>query len=151
MFSYTIIHSPKSFSIDELRVSKIFKEVWTKVPISQKGIIHIAFLLDEEISLLNTTYRGKEGTTDVLSFHYFDDFSKIKKTETAWEVILSEAKIIMQSQEYGHTLEEEFEILLIHSLLLHLLGFDHEEEEDFHDMWKYESEIRSMFSLNAER
>jgi probable rRNA maturation factor len=59
-------------------------------------------------------------------------------------VILSEAKIIMQSQEYGHTLEEEFEILLIHSLL-HLLGFDHEEEEDFHDMWKYEGELRDSF------
>jgi ssRNA-specific RNase YbeY (16S rRNA maturation enzyme) len=45
---------------------------------------------------LNNDYRKKDYITDVLSFHYFDDFSDLDKDEIAGEIILSEDKIIEQ-------------------------------------------------------
>jgi probable rRNA maturation factor len=91
---------------------------------------------------LNKNYRGKDTTTDVLSFHYFEDFSGISHTDIAGECIFSQSKILSQAVEYGHTPKEEFEILLIHSVL-HILGFDHEDDTDFEDMWRYEENIRT--------
>ena len=112
----------------------------------QNGILNIAFISDEEMQNLNKNYRGKDASTDVLSFHYFEDFSEITPTDIAGECIFSESKILSQAVEYGHTPKEEFEILLIHSIL-HILGFDHEDDEDYEDMWKWEKEIREKFEL----
>jgi probable rRNA maturation factor len=44
--------------------------------------------------------------------------------------------------EYGHTPGEEFEILLIHSIL-HILGYDHEEDADFEAMFAIEQSLRA--------
>lgn len=87
----------------------------------------------------------------MLSFHYFEDFSTLdEKTDVAGECIFSEAKILSQSVEHGHSPEEEFYILLIHSVL-HILGYDHEDDEDFAEMWKCEKPAREFFGLSVAR
>lgn len=150
MFSYKILNYPSHFSLDESRIAEIFQLVSDEVGISQNGILNIAFLSDEEIRTLNQHHRGIDKNTDVLSFHYFEDFSDISPHETSGECIFSESKILSQSQEYHHLPKEEFEILLIHSLL-HIIGYDHEEDEDFLAMWSYEEPIRRRMWLNIER
>ncbi len=142
MFSYQIINLPSGFSLDESRISLIFQAVQDTIQIPQNGILNIAFISDEEMQDLNKNYRGKDTTTDVLSFHYFEDFSGITPVDIAGECIFSQSKILSQAVEYGHTPKEEFEILLIHSVL-HILGFDHEDDTDFEDMWKYENFLRT--------
>lgn len=141
MFFYQILNHPLHFSLDEFRISEIFQLVSDEVSIPQNGILNIAFLSDEEIQTLNHDHRGIDKSTDVLSFHYFEDFSSISSQETSGECIFSESKILSQSEEYHHLPREEFEILLIHSLL-HIIGYDHEEDEDFRAMWSYEEPIR---------
>jgi rRNA maturation RNase YbeY len=49
---------------------------------------------------LNNNYRKKNKETDVLSFHYFEDFSTLKKDEIAGEIILCEEIIEKQGLEY---------------------------------------------------
>jgi probable rRNA maturation factor len=175
MFTFEILNHPESFTIDVSRVEEIFRLV-SHVPesprhseewrihartfldpsqtqddgASQNGIINIAFLSDEEIHELNHVHRGIDSTTDVLSFHYFEDFSSIDDTDVAWEVIMSESRILSQSLEYGHSASEEFEILLIHSLL-HLLGYDHKEDADFEVMFQLERDIGEQMWLNMTR
>lgn len=90
---------------------------------------------------LNRTYRQKDSTTDVLSFHYFEDFSSLTPRDTAGECIFSESRILMQASEHGHSPRTEFEILLIHSIL-HILGYDHETDEEYEEMWEYEEKLR---------
>lgn len=146
MFSYQILNHPNSFSLDEVKIKNIFERIAKKVDIPQNGILNIAFLTDEEIQALNRDHRNIDKTTDVLSFHYFEDFSDIAEDIIAWELIFSESKILSQSEEYGHTNEKEFEVLLVHSIL-HILGFDHEDDEDFEIMWEYEKELRIELGL----
>ena len=141
MFSYQILNHPVHFSLDESRITEIFQLISDEVDVPQNGILNIAFLSDEEIQKLNQHHRGIDKNTDVLSFHYFEDFSDISTQETSGECIFSESKILSQSEEYHHLPREEFEILLIHSLL-HIIGYDHEEDEDFQAMWSYEEPIR---------
>jgi probable rRNA maturation factor len=150
MFTPALINHPEIFTPDLSRIEEIFQLTAFSVDISQQGIVNIAFLPDPEIQLLNKEHRGIDTTTDVLSFHYAGDFSLTWSDEIAWEVIMSESRILAQSLEYGHSTSEEFEILLIHSLL-HLLGYDHEEDEDYENMFAVEKEIREKMWLNTTR
>ena len=75
-----------------------------------------------------------------MSFHYYQNFQNFEKYDTVWEVILSEQKILSQSEEYRITIEKEFYNLVIHSVL-HILGFDHEIEEDYREMYALECQV----------
>jgi probable rRNA maturation factor len=100
-------------------------------------------LSDDEIQELNKMHRGIDKTTDVLSFHYFEDFTDLKDDEIAGEIIMSETKILSQAKEYGNTSEAEFAKLLIHSTL-HLLGYDHENDEEYEEMHIEEQKIEKI-------
>lgn len=91
----------------------------------------------------NRDYRGMDKTTDVLSFHYFDDFALCGETETAGEILLSESRIREQAPEYGNSPEAETYKLLIHSLT-HLLGYDHETDEEYEAMKEMEEKVEKM-------
>lgn len=151
MFSFEIVNLPDFFDIDRSQIANIFAYFSKNISISQCGIITIAFVPDEEMQRLNAEYRGIDATTDVLSFHYFDDFSRLNpQIDVAGECIFSETKILEQAKKFHHSPEEEFGILLIHSLL-HILGFDHETDADFQKMWALESPARSFFSFSLQR
>jgi len=145
MFSFSLISLPDSFSVDPERVQEIIALVDQEVNIPQRGMVHLAFLMDDEIRALNHQYRGKDTTTDVLSFHYFEDFSALSDADIAGECVFSESRILLQAEEQGHAPEREFETLLIHSLL-HLLGYDHESDEEYIEMWEVEKKIREKVS-----
>ncbi len=147
MFSFQILGHPESFSIDELRIAQIFSLISAGVDIPQKGILNIAFLSDDEIQVLNREHRGIDSTTDVLSFHYFDDFSDIADADIAGEIILSESRIVSQAEEHWHSRGQECEILVIHSIL-HILGYDHEDDTEYEEMWEIEKLLRESMGLS---
>lgn len=146
MFSYQLLYHPDSFIIDEDRILSIFEHISRVVDVEQRGILNIAFLSDEEIQSLNATYRWIDKTTDVLSFHYFDDFSGLADDEVAGEIIMSESRIVSQASDHIHSNEIEFETMLVHGIL-HILGYDHETDDDYEEMWKIEKPIRDKFNL----
>ncbi len=139
MFSYFLLNKP-DIDIKEEIIDKIFKEVSNIVNKKQKWILNIVFLDDDSIKNLNKKYRNIDKTTDVLSFHYFDDFSNLKNEDIAWEIVMSINKIKSQAKEYAWTEEQEFYKLLIHSIL-HILGYDHEEDNDYTIMHELEKRI----------
>jgi probable rRNA maturation factor len=146
MFSLQILSHPEFFTLDEARLAEICQHVSQVVDIPQSGVLNIAFLSDDEIRVLNHQYRGIDSTTDVLSFHYFDDFADTPEGETAGEIIMSESRVLSQSIDHGHSPTAEFETLIIHGML-HILGYDHETDDDFEEMWKIEKPIRDKFNL----
>jgi len=83
----------------------------------------------EEMSNLNERYRGVAGATDVLSFGC-DDPCAVESDEpiTLGDVIVAPEVAEQQAAEYGHTVEEELNLLLVHGIL-HLLGYEHETDE----------------------
>lgn len=143
MFTPSLLNSPISFTPRPEVIETVFHAISEQVGIPQAGTVNIAFLGDEEIQELNRTHRGIDKTTDVLSFHYFEDFTGLKPEEIAGEIILSEVKILSQAEEYGNTSEAEFAKLLIHSVL-HLLGYDHEDDEEYKEMHIEEQKIEKI-------
>jgi probable rRNA maturation factor len=95
MFSYNILSIPQ-FSINKKVIDMVFEIIYNNVNKEQKGVLNIVFLDDDSIKNLNKNYRGIDKSTDVLSFHYFDDFSTLDKADIAGELIFSESKIVSQ-------------------------------------------------------
>ncbi len=139
MFSYNMIESP-SFTINIKTIDKIFNIFSNIIDKKQNWILNIIFLDPDSIQNLNKNYRWIDKTTDVLSFHYFNNFSNIKSDEVAWEIIMSEEKIKSQGIEFWLWEEKEFYKLLIHSVL-HILWYDHEKDDDYIIMSKLEKTI----------
>lgn len=93
--------------------------------------LSVAIVDLDEMTGLNERFRGKEGPTDVLSFPCDDPCSVVGPDEpvTLGDVVIAPTVAEQQAAEYGHTVEEELNLLLVHGVL-HLLGYDHESDEE---------------------
>jgi probable rRNA maturation factor len=92
---------------------------------------------DREIRSLNHRFRGRRYPTDVLSF-------PSAETDGAGEIAISLDRAREQAADYGHSLDEELRILMLHGVL-HLAGLDH--ETDSGEMASEEARWRKRFKL----
>ena len=109
---------------------------------------------NENICEINKEQRGIDKPTDVLSFPGFSktEWEELKGTKDELvyigDIVVSKEKIIEQSKEYETGFEREFCYLIAHGML-HLMGYDHMEDNEKVVMRKKEEEI--MAKLNLER
>lgn len=103
----------------------------------------------EKVHQLNKTYRGQNKPTDVLSFALLPEADAESGSSFATppdgvkhlgEVIISYPQTFIQAEEHGHSLKKEAAILVIHGVL-HLLGYDHIEDDEADVMSAKEAEI----------
>lgn len=94
--------------------------------------VSITLTDNENIHALNKKYRGIDRATDVLSFAFREsDEPQIldAEIETLGDIVISLEKAKTQAEEFGHSFLREVIFLEVHGLL-HLLGYDHIEEND---------------------
>ena len=139
MFNYNLIDKP-DIELNIEIIDTIFKKISNIIDIKHYWTINIVFVNSESIKNLNNDYRKIDKVTDVLSFHYFEDFSELKDDDIAWEIIMCLDKIKIQALEYLLWEEKEFYKLLIHSIL-HILWYDHEKDNDYTIMSWFEKII----------
>ena len=123
--------------------------------------VAIDFVSEKEIQRLNSDFRGIDRVTDVLSFPSFQIEAGELLDETSVEVQMSvqENGLIhfgdmaiclkqteRQAKEYGVTTEAEVKKLVIHSML-HLMGYDHIEDDDYLVMNKKEVELDEKIEI----
>lgn len=116
--------------------------------------VSVALVDNPYIQELNNIYRGKDCPTDVLSFAMNEstedepDWSdELEEVEVLGDIIISMEKAISQAGEYGHTVDRELAFLTTHGVL-HLLGYDHEEEADRVVMRAREDAILAELQIN---
>ncbi|RLA73811.1 MAG: rRNA maturation RNase YbeY [Epsilonproteobacteria bacterium] len=120
-----------NLAVDEKFLNNITKLYTTKD-------IELMITDDKTIKNLNQKYRDINKPTDVLSFVY-------KDIDILGSIVISFDFIVEQSNEFDHSLEDEFKILYIHGLL-HLVGFDHEKDNG--KQTKEELMLIKKFKLN---
>jgi len=103
---------------------------------------------NETIRQLNQAYRGINKLTDVLAFN-----QEFLNPETGrlylGDVIISIEQAQKQAQENNVTLNKECALLTIHGTL-HLLGYDHSEEQEKQQMWSMQDTIMRDLLLSRE-
>lgn len=123
-------------------VEKSIEAALKEIEFTDDYEVSVSFVGDEEIHELNRDYRGVDRTTDVLSFPMDDEF-----TNMLGDIVININKVIEQAKEYGHSEKREISYLTVHSTL-HLMGFDHEEEEDKKEMRAVEDRIMEKLEIS---
>jgi len=116
----------------------------------EEAEVSLMLVDDQRIHALNLEYRGVDRPTDVLSFalkEEMEDEPEIEEEdEMLGDIVISVQRARDQAEEYGHSFEREIVYLAVHGTL-HLLGFDHEEENDKQEMRAKEEEIMAKLKL----
>lgn len=134
---------------EEIReyVQKVLeKEYESEAPV----YMSLLFTGNDEIQVINREYRNKDQPTDVISFAYHEteDFD-IGPYDTLGDIVISLERVVEQAKEYNHSDKRELFYVLTHGIL-HLLGYDHIEEEDKKEMRAKEEEILGSFGYTRE-
>jgi probable rRNA maturation factor len=112
--------------------------------------VSLSFVDNEEIHELNREYRGVDRATDVLSFPLLtDEFDVEIEEESLGDIVISLERALEQSEEYNHSFEREVCFLVCHSMF-HLLGYDHDTEENTKDMRKREEDVLNELNITRE-
>lgn len=106
---------------------------------------------DAEIQSLNAQYRQKDQPTDVLAFAALEvDYPQPEEsTDPLYlgDLVISLDTAQKQAEERGHLLREELAWLAAHGLL-HLLGWDHPDEESLQDMLHQQEALLQTIGLS---
>ena len=104
---------------------------------------------DEQVQALNSEWRGKNKPTNVLSFPLADK-DELQTTNLAdvelllGDIILARGVCEAEAAEKGVSMQQHATHLLVHGTL-HLLGYDHHDDDEAADM--EEREIRALNRL----
>ena len=118
---------------------------------TERSEISVTFVSLEEIHELNREYRQVDSPTDVLSFPQFDDLDELPEEGEIMlgDVVICSDRAKEQAEEFGHSFEREIIYLFVHSVL-HLLGYDHMEEDEKRIMRRRAEEVMERIGLKRE-
>ena len=113
-----------------------------RVAVGLSGEVEVLLADDSTLRRLNKSFRGKNKATDVLSFPAPPPMQG--QPAHAGDLAISLETAARQAAAFGHSLEDEVRILLLHGLL-HLSGLDHETDNG--EMAARESNLRRQLRL----
>ncbi|MCP5322479.1 MAG: rRNA maturation RNase YbeY [Candidatus Paracaedibacteraceae bacterium] len=113
--------------------------------------IEVSLLLtnDQNIQELNQEYRGKNKPTNVLSFPQEENISILKNMDTCvllGDIVLSIETIELESKQQQKLMHHHLSHLIVHSTL-HLIGYDHETDEEAEEMESLEIAILQQHNI----
>ncbi len=123
--------------------------------------VSLLLTMNTQIQEMNKEFRGIEKPTDVLSFPMIEytvpgEFDFLEERDdcfdpetgelTLGDIVISKEKVMAQAEEYGHSALREYAFLIVHSIL-HLVGYDHMEEDERKAMEKMQNEIMDVLNI----
>ena len=139
---------PSPYALSKPALTRFFNRAHKAVGLT--GEVEVLLTSDAELKRLNRSFRGKNKATDVLSFPAFIPEgipafpAGFPMPDTAGDLAISLETAFRQAASFGHSLEDEVRILLLHGLL-HLSGLDHETDNG--EMAAREAQLRDQLRL----
>jgi probable rRNA maturation factor len=120
--------------------------------------VYVTLTDNETIAEINQASRGINKPTDVLSFPMLSFNERVPVIDAGdvdpetgivflGDIMISVEKAVEQAGSYGHSLERELCFLVVHGML-HLIGFDHETQEDEKEMMARQEEVLQELGLS---
>lgn len=116
----------------------------------ENAVFNIIFIDNKEIRKINREYRNVDRETDVISFALEDNMDVVYEDfRLLGDIYISYEKAIEQAELYNHSVKREVFFLATHGIL-HLLGYDHMEEEDEKVMFGKQNELLDGYGITRE-
>ena len=129
------------------KLDQVLDEIYERIGLISNGsktLISISFSGDKKVKELNNSFRKKRSATNVLSF---PSNYKFNNTLFLGDIIFSIETILKEAKRDNKSVENHLTHLFIHSVL-HLLGYEHETEEQAEKMENLEIEILSNLQID---
>ena len=138
-----VINLQRKVKLDTKQFRDFVQSLSSTVDEAAGKTFSVAFISDDRMRKLNSTFRGKNSTTDVLSFpHRADEFESKSDGFShssdgtpegvtfafLGDIVISPEQAERQAKEYTLALENEIKQLILHGVL-HLCGYDHETDD----------------------
>ncbi|HEX8288220.1 MAG TPA: rRNA maturation RNase YbeY [Pyrinomonadaceae bacterium] len=138
-----IVNNQRKFKLELNVFSEFTGRALASIPEAEKKSPTIAFVSDRRMRGLNRDFRGKNATTDVLSFPFEADEYDLE-TDNLGDIVISVEQAERQAHENNLTLENEINQLILHGIL-HLCGYDHETDNG--EMNRRELDLRENLRI----
>jgi probable rRNA maturation factor len=125
----------RKVSIDDREIAAFARRAGREVGRGRGFAVVVA--ADAAVRQANARFRGKRFSTDVLSFPDGEQ-------GRLGDILISAHRAQRQARQYGHSVEDELKLLILHGLL-HLIGYDHESDQG--DMRRTELRWRRKYGL----
>lgn len=133
-------------TIDTDAIASFAQATLEREGVAPNAVLSLAFVGEEAIAELNQAHMGKAGATDVLSFPIEDAEPGIPPVAVPegpdlelGDIFICPEVVTAHSVEYGVTFEDELYLMVCHGVL-HILGWDHQTDEDARAMEGREAE-----------
>jgi probable rRNA maturation factor len=107
----------------------------------------VALSSDADVAQLNATYRGKTTATNVLSFPAAHAFAPVIGRPSLGDLVLAAETVEREAKELGLPRGHHLQHLVVHGLL-HLLGYDHETDDEAEEMEALEVRILARLGID---
>ena len=136
-----------NYDIKELKTLEEYVNNIVKNLKIEKAIFNIILVEEEEIHTLNREYRGIDRKTDVITFALEDNKTfKNPEIRVLGDIYLCIPVAYEQAEIYGHSQTREICFLATHGIL-HLLGYDHMNEEEEKEMFTLQEELLKKYEI----
>jgi probable rRNA maturation factor len=123
---------------------------WAKKTLAERieaAEITIRIVDVQEMSMLNATYRHKNGPTNVLSFPFAISEEVEMDIPILGDIVICADVVNQEAQDQGKEREAHWAHMIVHGVF-HLLGFDHETDEEAHTMESLEIAIMQSLGFD---
>lgn len=134
--------------VDDQALRKNIELLMINLDMDDSMSFTIAFMDDVSIRSINQQFRDVDAPTDVLSFPS-DEINPEDGSKYIGDILISMDTAERQSQEQRIDAVDELHLLIIHGLL-HLLGYDHETDDQKSEMWQVQSKLLQILNCPAD-
>lgn len=152
MLTIDLMDETETLNNSELSfVEKVLKHAAETENISEAEV-SVTFVTNDIIQAINNEYRGKNTPTDVISFAMEElgegeqEIIGADEPRMLGDIIISLDRTKEQAADYGHSFERELGFLAVHGFL-HLLGYDHMNEEEEKEMFSKQENILASLGI----
>ncbi|MEA2451668.1 MAG: cytidine deaminase [Actinomycetota bacterium] len=135
----------QELTFDEVSLSALARHTLTEEEVDEGAELSLLFVEADHIRRLNNRFAGDDYATDVLAFPMMEDDEE--GSLLLGDVVICPSVADKNATELGHGLQDELSALVVHGTL-HLLGYDHQKEDDKEKMDKRSRAIISSFSVS---
>ncbi len=123
-------------------LEKYYRKTLNVLEMEDNYVLSLIICGPVTIRKINREYRNIDKVTDVISFALLDSEDAVEYEDRVelGDIFINRNRVLSQAEEYGHSVKREFVFLFVHGLL-HLLGYDHMNEEDEKIMFDLQKKI----------
>ncbi|ABM44555.1 YbeY/UPF0054 family metalloprotein [Bartonella bacilliformis Peru38] len=131
---YTITEKALIATIDRLSLTQVTSE------------LSLLFTNNMRMAQINTQWRNKNKPTNVLSFPAFPLKAGQNPGPMLGDIVLARETIVYEAEEEGKSFHDHLTHMIVHGIL-HLLGYDHETDDEAYQMEELEKEILQKIAI----